>query len=384
MSEALTAAPEGPQADTLVEQTEAPRAAVIATSEEPKKTLDDTLRAEVEKAVAEPKDAKPKPEDKLKAEKPEAEKPAPEAKSDKVKAPVAEKLESDAEDTDDADEDTTPMPPKKPTAYKDPPHGFDDAAKKEWESVPESVRGAMHRRAQEMERGIHKYRQDAEQFEPVRQYAEMARQGGTDLATALHQYTSMEADLRRDPISGLQQIVANLGLKAANGQPATLRDIAAHILGQPADHAASRQESTISGLRQELASIKQQLGGFSKHMETQQQEAKFSSASNEWTAFQRDNDRAAELEPQIAEFLTKYPADIPAGERLRDAYKWAIAQNPSVAHTDQQPLAQTQTQYRQPNPAGTKSVSGTGGESRTVRKISSDEAMKKAIAKITG
>lgn len=376
MSDALTAAPEGPQTDMLVEQAEAPRAAVLATSEEPKKSLDDTLRAEVEKAVAEPKDAKPKPDDKLKAEKPDAEKPAPEAKAEKAKAPVA--------DEPDDDPAADPEPPKRATAYKEPPHGFDDAAKKEWESVPESVRGAMHRRAQEMERGIHKYRQDAEQFEPVRQYAEMAKQGGTDLATALHQYTTMETELRRDPISGLQQIVANLGLKAANGQPATLRDIAAHILGQPADHAASRQESTISGLRQELASIKQQLGGFSKHMETQQQEAKVSSASNEWTAFQRENPRATELEPRIAEFLTKYPADIPAGERLRDAYNWAVAQNPSVAHTDQQPLAQTQTQYRQPNPAGTKSVSGTGGESRTVRKISSDEAMKKAIAKITG
>lgn len=380
MSDALTAAPEGPQTDTLVEQTDAPREAVLTTSEEPKKSLDDTLRSAVEKVIAEPKDKpKEKPDGNLKAE---DEKPEPE-KAEKVKTPVAEKPEPDAEE-EGATPDAPPEPPKRPTAYKEPPQGFDDAAKKEWEAVPESVRGAMHRRAQEMERGIHKYRHDAEQFEPVRQYAEMARNGGTDLATALHQYTSMEAELRRDPISGLQQIVANLGLKGANGQPATLRDIAAHILGQPANQAASRQEAQISQLTQQVQSLKQQLGGFSKHMETQQQEAKVSSASNEWTAFQRENPRATELEPRIAEFLTKYPADIPAGERLRDAYNWAVAQNPSVAHTDPQPLAQTQTPNRQPNPAGQKSVSGTGGESRTVRKISSDEALKKAIAKIIG
>jgi hypothetical protein len=378
MSDALTAAPEGPQTDTLVEQTDAPREAVLTTSEEPKKSLDDTLRSAVEKVIAEPKDKpKEKPDGNLKAE---DEKPEPE-KAEKVKTPVAEKPAQAAEDEA---REPVPEPPKKPTAYKEAPHGFDDAAKKEWEAVPESVRGAMHRRAQEMERGIHKYRQDAEQFDAVRQFAEMAKQGGTDLATSLHHYTSMEAELRRDPISGLQQIVANLGLKGANGQPATLRDIAAHILGQPANQAASRQEAQISQLTQQVQSLKQQLGGFSKHMETQQQEAKVSSASNEWTAFQRENPRATELEPRIAEFLTKYPADIPAGERLRDAYNWAVAQNPSVAHTDPQPLAQTQTPNRQPNPAGQKSVSGTGGESRTVRKISSDEALKKAIAKIIG
>jgi hypothetical protein len=71
-------------------------------------------------------------------------------------------------------------------------------------------------------------------------------------------------------------------------------------------------------------------------------------------------------------------------QRLRHAYAVAEAQNPSVAHTDPQPLAQTQTPPRQPNPAGQKSVSGAGGESRTVRKTSSDEAIKKAIAKLNG
>lgn len=382
MTDALDAAPDGAMSDTLQEHVEDPRAAEVKT--EPRPSLDDTLKAEVEKAVK----GEDKPKDDAKAEKVEAE-----PKEDKLKAekpdPKAEgkeaKAEEPAEDTpDEAEAKAKPEP--KASAYRDPPNGFDDAAKKDWEATPESVRGAMNRRFQEMERGIHKYRQEAQQFEPLRKYAEMAKQHGTDLPTALQRYTNMEAQLRQNPMQGLQAVVSNLGLTKPDGSPVTLRDVAASVMGQTPDQAASRQEATINQLNSQIEQLKQQIGGLSQHHEQQQEQQKVQSAQTEWDTFQADHPRAKELEGAIAEALQMQNAEAYPSltERLRHAYAVAEANNPSVAHTDPQPLAQTQTPIRQPNPAGKKSVSGAGGESRTVRKTSSDEAIKKAIAKLNG
>lgn len=382
MSEALTAEPSGPQTDTLVDQAEAPRAAEV------KPSFDDTLRAEVEKAVnGEKPEAKADPV-KAETDKTDAKNEVkPDAKADKAKVDAVDT----AKDPETAPAEAVKLeaeakPAPKPTAYKEAPNGFDDAAKGEWEAVPESVRGAVHRRQQEMERGIQKYRQDAEQFEPVRQFAEMAKQGGTDLPTALHRYVGMESELRRDPISGLQAVVANLGLKKPDGSAVTLRDMAASIMGQAPDQAASRQDATIQHLTQTIGQLQQQIGGFSQHVERQQQEAKVSTAESEWSNFQRANPRAAELEPHIATALQRQNAQAYGSltERLSEAYAVASAQNPSVAHTDVPPLVQTQTTPRAINPAGQKSISGSGGGSQPVRKESVDEALKRAIGKLNG
>lgn len=383
MTDALDAAPDGAMSDTLQEHVDDPRAAEVKT--EPRPSLDDTLKAEVERAVKgeeKPKDKDPKAKD---AEDPKEEKPEPKTKPEpKAEEKDAEKPdEAKAKPEDEAEAKAKPEP--KASAYRDPPSGFDDAAKKDWEATPESVRGAMNRRFQEMERGIHKHQQTAQEYEPIRKYADMAKQHGTDLPTALQRYTNMEAQLRQNPMQGLQAVVANLGLTKPDGSPVTLRDVAASVMGQTPDQAASRQEATINQLNQRIEQLQQQIGGLSQHHEQQQEQQKVQSAQTEWDTFQAAHPRATELEPQIAEFLTKYPADgMSAGERLQDAYDWAVSRNPNVAHTDPQPLAQTQTPTRQPNPAGQKSVSGAGGESRTVRKMSSDEAIKKAIAKIKG
>ena len=381
MSEVLTAAPEGPQTDQLVEQVETPRAPELKTSEEPKPSLDETLKAEVDKALKEAKsdkDEKPaKAEEEPKAkvkEEPKAKeaKPADEAASPEPKAEKPD--DASADDAQDANSDDGKSP-----RYREAPRGFDEAAKAEWENVPESVRGAVYRRQQEMESGLTKYR---DQIEPLRKYADMAEQGGTDLPTALARYTEMENALRQNPLNGLQAVIANLDLKKSDGNPVTLRDVAATVMGQTPDKAAAQQDATIANLTKQVQTLTQQLGGFSEHVQQQQHQAKVSSAEGEWSSFKSENPRAAELEGDIAKFMTKYPApDTPAQERLQDAYDWAVSRNPSDAHTVAPPLVQTQANP-QPNPAGKKSISGAGGESRTVRKESSEEAIKKAISKI--
>lgn len=391
MTDALNAEPVGPQTDTLAEQVELPKPQenLIPEADEPKSPdakRSDSVRKAIDEALDEPKDAKksdddPKVEDKP-AKKAKAE-PKPEAKGDDApedadKAPAV----SDSEPSDDEPDDTDT--PKKATAYKEPPSGFDEAAKKEWEAVPEGVRGAVHRRVQELESGIHKHKQDAEQFEGVRQYAEMAKQSGTDLPAALGRYTQMEQLLRQNPLQGLQMVVANLDLKKADGTPVTLQDVAANIMGQSPDQAASQQEATINQLTQQVQSLTQQLGGFSKHVEQQQEQQKVTAAESEWATFQRDHPRAAELEKDMAQALQMQNPDAYPSltERMRHAYAVAESLNPTVAHTDTPPLAQTQPKPKVANPAGQKSISGAPSGSdatQSTRKLSRRDSIEKGM-----
>lgn len=264
-----------------------------------------------------------------------------------------------------------PVEAPKPVADPNSPHRvapsrFDDAAKAEWDAAPESIKGAVHRTIRELEQGHQKYKGDAEAFNEVREYHEMARKGGTDLKTALTKYVGMENELRRDPIAGLQAVIANLGLKGPNGQPATLRDIAAHVLNQKPDQIASRQEATISQLNQQISELKQQIGGVTQHIQQQ----RVSGLESDVASFQADpnHSRFDELAPDIKFFLEsgRVDASLPPKERLSEAYKLAERLNPVAsaasangAHTPTIPLAQTQTPTPTPaNPAGQKSVSG--------------------------
>lgn len=377
MTDALTAAPLAPQTDTLQEQTDLPNPQTNTIPEDDaapsekrsgavNKALDDVLGADDEKPKAEAK-AKPEPKkEPVKAE---------------VKPPVAGKPTAQVQDTT-----ADPTAPKRPTAYREPPAGFDDGAKADWEAVPESVRGAAHRRVQEMEQGLQKYRTEAQEFEPVRKYADMAKQSGTTLDKALDRYVTLENKLRQDPMGGLEAVVANLGLKKSDGTPVTLRDVAASIMGQTPNQTATRQDATIQRLTQQLAEVTQKLGEFQQHVEGQKREAETQTVVGEWTAFVAENPRAEELQEPIAEFLTKYKADdsLSVNDRLKDAYAWAVARHPSVAHTDEEPLVQTQTPTA-PNPAGQKSISGSPGTSdakSAPRNINRSAAIEKAMRSV--
>ena len=262
-----------------------------------------------------------------------------------------------------------------------------EMAKAEWEALPENTRGAVHRMQRELESGIEKYKASADEFETVRKYADMARQSGTDLKTALGRYVEMENELRRDPIAGLQAVVANLGLKGPSGQPATLRDIAAFVLGQKPDQAASRQEAEFAALRRENAEMKQTLSGLIEHVRAQQADAAERAILGDWDEFRATNPNAGLLEAEIADFLTRYPAsgNITVRERLADALAWAEARFPekTAAHTRVDDVAaQTRDRpARQFNPAGAKSISGapSGSQSVNTRKLSRKEAIEKAI-----
>lgn len=362
-------------------------------SGEERRSIKDSIEAarkKVEAESAKEDAAEKKPE--AKEAKPTAEKePAkPDPKEAKSAAERAADGKFKSARADVAEEPAKPV--QRQSAHPEAPSRFDDAAKAEWESVGENTRGAVHRMQRELEQGIEKYRKDAEAFEPLRQYHDLARQNGTDLKTALDRYNALEDELLRDPISGMQSLISQLGLRGPNGQPATLRDIAAHVLGQKPDQVASRQEATISSLKGEIADLKRQLGGVSQQMQQQAEAAKIESLTAEWQGFAAQNPNAAVLEAEMAEFLTKYPApETPVRERLSDALAWAEARHPDkiAAHTRDDDVAAQTRDKPAPNPAGQKSISGApaSGSDPTLpatpkgQKSSISDSIKRARAK---
>ena len=363
--EILNAAPEAVQSDVLAEQPEAPRAQEIKPqAEEPKpepkaeKKAPTDARADAVKKAIEKATKEPKPEPKAE-EKPEvkAEKPADRAPDGKFAA---------KEKTDE------PEKPK-PTAYKEAPSRFDDAAKSEWEGVPESVRGAVHRTIKENEQGIEKYRSAHEAYEPLRRFDEMARQAGGSLAQSVQKMVEIEQTFARNPVEGFIRVGRELGID--------VREVAAKIAGQTpqqfSDHATRMQMTDIQRQNQLL---QQQLVETQQQAQLQQQQT---AALSEWQEFQKENPRAVELEAEMADFLKKYPASesVSIRDRLADAYAFAAAKHPKAAHTGEEPaLAQTQAP-RTANPSGQKSISGSAGDeaSSPKQKRSRSDAIKQAM-----
>lgn len=365
------------------------------------------------KTEAKGKDAKP--DEAAKAEKPVVEKApdpkaAPDAKAEEKpgsnrgadgKFARAERDGSDAEPAERAQPTDKPVADadKAPTAENDAPARFSEAAKREWAAAPESVRTEVKRAMEETERGIAKYRQSHEEYEQIREYREMAAQSGTTLKAALDNYVGMEKMLRQDPIAGLNQLVANMGLRGPNGQPVTFRDIAASVMGQTPDQAARQNDMVVQSLRQQINAQNQQLAEATRYIQEQQTQHKIQAATSEWDRFAASNPRARELESHIAEVLQQYPAgdSIPASERLRDAYAIAAARYPMTAQTGagnpdaaQTGQGQKETVQRVPNPNGQKSISGSPSSAAEIPKakdgkaLSSREAVQLALRRASG
>jgi hypothetical protein len=116
----------------------------------------------------------------------------------------------------------------------------DDTAKAVWGQAPQALRDHLATRFGDMEKGITEYRG---KLEPLRQYAEQAEAQGTTLAEAMDRYVGIERQLATNPIQGLEFICQNMGT--------SLRDVAAHVLGQPVA-PVDQQVQQLSGQMREM------------------------------------------------------------------------------------------------------------------------------------
>jgi hypothetical protein len=234
------------------------------------------------------------------------------------------------------------------------------------------VRRETERAIKELTDGFQKYKQSAERDQALSEFHEMAQKSGTDVKTALSKYTALEGLLRSDPIKGLAEVFNNLGISP--------REYAAHIMGQTPDQVGSQQDATIRELKQELAAIKQQVGGVTQTIEQQRHQ----STLTEINKFAADNPRFEELADDIAFFMQSGRA-----KDLPEAYQLAERLNPAPAGQakDAAPAASSAASAEPPvHPdKGQKSINGAPsagltsqpGKKRVTRSL--DEALDRAF-----
>lgn len=254
-----------------------------------------------------------------------------------------------------------------PVAPGGPPARFTKAAQEAWAGVPETVRAEVARMETELVAGIEKYRAA---YEPVRQFDEMARQGGTTLDKALANFVGLENQMRRDPIAGTFQIFSNLGVDKA-GAVRLVNAMAERLGLRRADGQGQAEAGQADPRDQHIARLEgqiQQLGGHVQHvgrsLQQQQQERLKGEVLNGVDAFAAQNPRFEELSSTIAEMLeTKFAKDLPdayaKAERMHGPL--AAAPVPSVpgAHTPKAALTPTGSPTNGSNPSARKPAGST-------------------------
>ncbi|HWT63343.1 MAG TPA: hypothetical protein VN150_12265 [Ochrobactrum sp.] len=269
------------------------------------------------------------------------------------------------------------------------PQRFHDLAKQEWGSTPESVRAEVHRSLSELEGGLNKYRQSHEKYEAIREFDDLATTHGTTVKDALANYTGIERMLHQDPFAALEQIVANVAAHKRwsnpDGSPVTFRDLAGHYLNQPADRVASRQDSVIRQMSEQIAELSNRSAAFEQSMQDNRLRETHSLIQD----FAKDHPRVEELADDIAFLIESKRV-----ATMQEAYELADRMNPSKAPLTQvqetsteNAAAQTRTEARPVNPAGAKSIAGAptaGSDPRTAGKPSNSprEALQKALRKV--
>lgn len=363
--------PEAPKAEPKPEPKEPSKSAGEAV----RKAMDAVKAKEAEKAKAEPIKADAKPEAKPAPNKTEPEKvDAPARREDGKFAPKEQPANPDqaGREANPARQDEKSPDPSSP--YREAPSRFSTDAKAAWETAPEPIKAEVHRALRELEQGHQKYKGDSEAYEPLRQFAERAKQSGTDLPTAVKNYTEMEDTLRKSPIAGLEMIMRNLDLRTKEGRQVTLHDLAAHVLNQKPEERQTRHESTIAQLQSELATLKQQVGGVTQTFQQQQSKA----VESEVAQFAKDHPRFDELSEDIAFFLQTRTKD------LSEAYELAERLNPASGASKPEPATPANVPAEPLSPAGSKSISGApsaGSDPTTQRKPASStrEALERAL-----
>lgn len=275
-------------------------------------SLDDSIDRAIAKSAEKQAAAAKAPEPKADAK---AE-PKPEAKAAPERGEGGKFVAKQPEGAPAAAKDApkTAEPAKPSFTASEAPQRFSDDAKKEWATAPESVRRETERAIKELTDGFQKYKQSAERDQTLHEFHEMAKASGKELSGVVREYVSMENKLRQDPLGGLDMLCQRLGF--------SLRDVAAHVMGQKPEEQASQQDATIRELRQIVADLQQKVGGVTQTIEQQREQATLT----EINKFAADHPRFEELAEDIAFFMkTGRAKDLP------EAYDMAERLNPVPA-----------------------------------------------------
>jgi hypothetical protein len=331
-------------------------------------SLDDSIERAIAKSNAKQAEAAKAPEPKADAK--------ADAKAEPKEAPVRAQDGKFAPKQPDAapavaKDAAKPVEAAKPSfTASEAPSRFSEDAKKEWATAPESVRRETERAIKELTDGFQKYKQSSERDQTLNEFHEMAKASGKELSGVVREYVNMENKLRQDPIGGLDMLCQRLGF--------SLRDVAAHVMGQKPEEQASQQDAVIRELRQELATIKQQVGGVTQTIEQQREQATLT----EINKFASEHPRFEELAEDIAFFMKSGRA-----KDLPEAYQLAERLNPAPAGQAKETAPAASSAAHEPpvHPdKGQKSINGAPsvGSTPAAKKRTSkslDEALDRAF-----
>jgi hypothetical protein len=84
-----------------------------------------------------------------------------------------------------------------------PPPGFSVAAKQAWDSLPEAVKADISKREAEVNAGLQRYG-------GLKAYADEAERNGKSLQAAVHDYVTVEHELGKDAVGGIEYLCRRL------------------------------------------------------------------------------------------------------------------------------------------------------------------------------
>jgi hypothetical protein len=341
----------------------------------PEAPVDTSTRGSVERAFASVASRDETPE----VETPEVE--SEEAPSvDRARGPDGKFIAKEATDTPEAPVEAAPevaAPVAAQVAVGAPsepvgaPARLSAEAKAAWSTTPPAVQAEIGRAFAEMEKGINHYRGT---LETVRPLFEMAAQAGTDPGQIVQTFMGHDKALQADIVSGLAGVAQAYGFD--------IRQVAAHIMGQPAPEVNQQ----VMQLTQHTRQLEAQLQHY-QAAEQRQQSERMNSVLETVNKFSAEAPRFGELEHYIKWALETQavPKTGDPAADLKNAYEFAArlipgaspapVAAPAATAAPLQPVAQT------PKKAGI-SIDGapSGSNPAAPRSKSTNEAVRRALS----
>lgn len=274
------------------------------------------------------------------------------------------------------------------TVHAEAPTRFSNDAKAAWATAPEPLKAEVHRAIRELDQGIAKYKPDAEKFVPFKEFHDLATSLKVDPARALREYVTLDKMLGENFPEAMARICQNkrVDIRAFAADVLQLNPQARAALKIGAGQQQAQPVSPeVLALRNEIAQLKQQIGGVTGHVQQQQaqsQQAQEAVVNHEIATFKTTNPPLFdELSQQIAEHIAN------SGLSLQDAYAKAFGDFQDMAQRaglKPQHQATTETaDLAAQTLKGQKSITGApgAGSAPATQKPSSSirEALRKAM-----
>lgn len=318
-----------PELGTQTPVAEKPEVKPEAKVDEKPKSNSDALKLASERLKA-------KAEAEAKAKVEPKQEPKTEAKPD-TQTKAEAKPETNAADKAVAQEPKVEAAAPERRAALEAPARFNENGKKDWATVPDSVKEEVHRAISENEKGIQKHKEAADRYELIKEYDELARKNGREgVHESLKQIREIEDTFSRDPVQGLKKITDHFGLN--------LQAVAAHIMGQNPNQQVQEAHSRVRELEAEITRMKSeaQVPKLVQDFFTEHEDA---AGYSDDIAFVIEQGIVKDLEAAY-QYVKRFKPASNAGSQTSS--QPLIPAESAAAHTQAPAL----------NPAGSKSVSG--------------------------